>query len=137
MKTMKFSMKVLMAMLLFCLPFAITSCGSDDDEETGPKTYTYSYQITQSNADPQDIIAIQAIFDKALKTIGTVEGNEIANKKLKVTANSETESKAMVSARVETILLTAHQEALALTLNTTGKITVKVSGNDLNWSKKY
>ena len=29
---MKFSMKVLMAMLMFCLPLAFTSCGDDDDE---------------------------------------------------------------------------------------------------------
>jgi len=43
---MKFSIKVLMATLLFCLPMVFTSCGSDDD---GPSYYTYTYKITNGN----------------------------------------------------------------------------------------
>ena len=36
---MKFSLKALMAMLLFCLPMVISSCGGDDDEDDNtPKT---------------------------------------------------------------------------------------------------
>ena len=46
---MKFSLKALMAMLLFCLPVALTSCGSDDDDDNGPKTYEYSWTLDDAS----------------------------------------------------------------------------------------
>lgn len=83
---MKFSIKVLMAMLLFCLPFAITSCGSDDDDDdNGPKTFKYEW--TLSNASSNGTVneqqaavnaqaAINSILVKAFQTLGTVDTNK-------------------------------------------------------------
>lgn len=83
---MKFSIKVLVAMLLFCLPFAITSCGSDDDDDdNGPKTFKYEW--TLSNASSNGTVneqqaavnaqaAINSILVKAFQTLGTVDTNK-------------------------------------------------------------
>jgi len=137
MKTMKFSMKVLMAMLMFCLPLAFTSCGDDDDEPKGPATYSYSYSITYANADPQDVIAVQTVYDTALKTVGTIEGTDLSKKTVKVTAKSESETKEQVNLRVKGALLAAETAMTTTELIGKNKITVKVSGNGINESKKY
>lgn len=134
---MKFSMKVLMAMLLFCLPLAITSCGDDDDDPKGPATYSYSYSITYSNADPQDVIAVQTVYDTALKSIGTISGTELSKKTVKVTAQSTTETKEQVNLRVKAALLAAETAMTNTELTSKNKITVKVSGNGINETKKY
>lgn len=135
---MKFSMKVLMAMLMFCLPLAFTSCGDDDDEPKGPATYVFNYQIVQSNANPSDVLAIQKVWDATMLAIpATFEGDAIASRKLKVTAKTTEETKAAVAARVEKACADANAAAVELTLETAGKITVKVSGNGVNYSKKY
>lgn len=84
---MKFSIKVLMAMLLFCLPFAITSCGSDDDDEpTGPKTYTYEWTLSNASMSNGSIaeqqaavnaqIAVNAVLVKAFQSLGTVNSEK-------------------------------------------------------------
>ena len=86
MKTKTFSIKALMAMLLLCLPFAITACGDDDDEPDGPKTYTYEW--TMSNAMPSNgtaaenqaasnaQIAVNSVLVKAFQTLGTVDSDK-------------------------------------------------------------
>lgn len=80
---MKFSIKVLMAALLFCLPFAFISCSSDDDDDSGP----YKYEWTLSNTSPTNgstqeraaaLVAETAINDaisNAFKSLGTVDKN--------------------------------------------------------------
>lgn len=41
---MKNFWKILAAMLIVALPFAVTACGSDKEEEqTGPKTYSFTW----------------------------------------------------------------------------------------------
>ncbi|MBR4388714.1 MAG: hypothetical protein IKT00_06010 [Prevotella sp.] len=40
---MKNYFKIMMALVVICLPFAFTSCGSDDDE--GPKKTTYNWEL--------------------------------------------------------------------------------------------
>jgi len=67
---MKFSIKVLMAMLLFCLPFAITSCGSDDDGNDSPKQYKYEW--TLSNATSTGTVAEQQASVNAQAAINTI-----------------------------------------------------------------
>lgn len=84
---MKFSIKVLMAMLLFCLPFAITSCGSDDDDDDkGPKTYTYEWTLSNATVSNGSIseqqaalnaqIAVNAILVKTFQILGTVNSDK-------------------------------------------------------------
>lgn len=84
MKTMKLNITALMAMLLLCLPFALTSCGSDDDDEpTGPKTYKYEWSISNATVTNGTIaeqqasvnaqIAINGVLVKAFQTLGTVD----------------------------------------------------------------
>ncbi len=84
---MKLSIKVLLAMLLFCLPFAITSCGSDDDDEpSGPKTYTYEWSFSNATVSNGSIneqqaalnsqIAINAVLVKAFQSLGTVNSDK-------------------------------------------------------------
>ncbi len=41
---MKSIFKIMMAMVVFCLPLALVSCG-DDDDDNGPKTTTYSWEL--------------------------------------------------------------------------------------------
>lgn len=79
MKKMKFSMKALMAMLLFCLPLAMTSCGSDDDDDNGPKTYSYNWELKDANsgsttAEQQANLAEQAKVNQLLATAFSAKG---------------------------------------------------------------
>jgi len=135
---MKFSIKVLMAALLFCLPFAFISCGSDDDEDdNSPKTYSYTYKIESNNPDAAELLAVQNAYDGALVTVGTIEGSG-SSKTLKVVANSTSETKAQVSNRVEIAASAAHTAIInSYTEWQSSKITVTVSGNDLNFKKEY
>jgi hypothetical protein len=71
MKTMKFSIKVLMAMLLFCLPFAITSCGSDDDDDDSPKQYKYEWMLSNATINNGTVAEQQAAVN-AQASINTV-----------------------------------------------------------------
>ncbi len=41
---MKNYFKIMMAMVVICLPFALMSCGSDDDD-SGPKKTTYNWEL--------------------------------------------------------------------------------------------
>ena len=45
---MKNYFKIMMALVVLCLPFAFTSCGSDDDD--GPKKTTYSWELKNCDA---------------------------------------------------------------------------------------
>ncbi len=88
MKTMKFSMKALMAMLLFCLPLAMTSCGSDDDgDDNGPKTYTYTWEIKNIEVNPSDpnagqiTSAVQTIISKVWTKFRTLSGYQTDSEK--------------------------------------------------------
>ena len=85
---MKFSIKVLMAMLLFCLPFAITSCGSDDDDDNSPKTFKYEWTLSNATisngtvAEQQAAVnaqaAINTVLVKALQAVanGVVDSSK-------------------------------------------------------------
>lgn len=46
---MKKTFKVLMAMVLMCLPMAFISCGSDDKDDDGPKTWNYKWEIKDND----------------------------------------------------------------------------------------
>ena len=68
---MKNYFKILMAMVVICLPFALMSCGSDDDD--GPKKTTYTWELKDttppsSAASDVKIAAAQAeqAIDEAL-----------------------------------------------------------------------
>ena len=81
---MKFSIKVLMAALLFALPFAFISCGSDDDDDS-PKTFKYEWTLsntTPTNGTTAEKAAaltaetsINASLAKAFAALGTVDQN--------------------------------------------------------------
>lgn len=135
---MKFSIKVLMATLLFTLPFAFTSCGSDDDDDdNSPRTYAYSYKVESSNPDAAELLAIQAAYDTALKAVGTIEGSG-SSKTLKVVAKSTTETKEQVSDRVNTAASAAHTALInQYTEWHSSRIIVTVSGNGLSFKKEY
>lgn len=69
---MKNYFKILMAMVVLCLPFALMSCGSDDDD-SGPKKTTYTWELKDttppsSAASDVKIAAAQAeqAIDEAL-----------------------------------------------------------------------
>lgn len=57
-------MKLFVAAIMICLPFAFTACSSDDDEPTGPRTYTYSwsyiYTLPQNAKTEAKQAALQA-----------------------------------------------------------------------------
>ena len=48
---MKKTIKALMAVVLFCLPLAFVACGSDDDDNDGPKTWTYKWEVKNNDLD--------------------------------------------------------------------------------------
>lgn len=135
MKTMKFSLKALMAMLLFCLPMVISSCGGDDDEDDNtPKTYTYEYKINSNNPKAGELAAIEAAYEKALKAVGTLQ----TDGKLIVRALSVSETEIQVANRVEQACNGAHTVIInAYTSFESEKITVTVKGGKLNFSKSY
>ena len=135
MKTMKFSLKALMAMLLFCLPMVISSCGSDDDDDDNtPKTYTYEYKVSSNNPKAAELAAIEAAYEKALKTVGTLQ----TDGKLLVRALSVTETEVQVANRVEQACNSAHTVIInAYTQFESEKITVTVKGGKLSFSKSY
>ena len=81
-------MKALMAMLLFCLPLAMTSCGSDDDgDDNGPKTYTYTWEIKNIEVNPSDpnagqiTSAVQTIINKVWTKFRTLSGYQTDSEK--------------------------------------------------------
>lgn len=131
---MKFSLKALMAMLLFCLPMVISSCGGDDDEDDNtPKTYTYEYKISSNNPKSNELAAIEAAYEKALKAVGTLQEG-----KLFVKANSLSETEMQVANRVEQACNGAHTVIInAFASFESEKITVTVKGGKLNFSKSY
>ena len=68
---MKNLWKILAAMMVIALPFAVASCGSDDEPEpTGPYTFTWAYEdYIESSA--QDLTAYQTAtqaIDQAFAT---------------------------------------------------------------------
>ncbi len=74
---MKNLLKFLAAMMIIALPFAVASCGSDDEPEpTGPYTFTWAYEdyIDPSAADlivyQQAIQAIDQAFASQLNQLG-------------------------------------------------------------------
>lgn len=46
---MKNLWKMLAGLMVICLPFALAACGGDDDEPTGPFTYSYSWSLLNTN----------------------------------------------------------------------------------------
>lgn len=74
---MKNLLKFLAAMMIIALPFAVASCGSDDEPEpTGPYTFTWAYEdyIDPSAPDltvyQQAIQAIDQAFTSQLNQLG-------------------------------------------------------------------
>ena len=128
---MKFSIKVLMAMLLFCLPFAITSCGSDDDDDDSPKQFKYEWALTNANssgtvAEQQAALNAQAgintILVKALQTVanGLVDSSK---QTLTITGGDEKVNDNLVKAAYYTVASQIATAAEPLPAN--ARITVK------------
>lgn len=46
---MKNIWKIMAALLIVALPFVAAACGDDDKEDDGPKTYTYSWILQNTN----------------------------------------------------------------------------------------
>ncbi|MBR4237866.1 MAG: hypothetical protein IKQ03_00320 [Prevotella sp.] len=135
MKTMKFSIKALMAMLLFCLPMVISSCGGDDDDDDNtPKTYTFSWAINSTNPKSSELAAVEAAYENAWKTVG----NKQSDGKLIVRALTLTETELQVANRVEQACNAAHTAIInSITEWESSKITVTAKGGKLNFSKSY
>jgi hypothetical protein len=69
---MKNIWKVLAAMMVVALPFVVSSCGSDD-EDNGPWDYNYSWTMTETNlpgnptaAEKQAALAAEATLSQNL-----------------------------------------------------------------------
>ena len=135
-KTLKFSIKVLMAMLLFCLPFAITSCCSDDDDEpTGPKTYTYEWKLsntTFNNGTTEQkeaaLIAEKAVNAALIKEFGKLGTINSSNQTLTISdtegkTTNETYNDAQVTLAYETASMSFKESISALPDN--ARITIK------------
>ena len=82
---MKFSIKALMAMLLFCLPMVISSCGGDDDDD-GPRVYKYKWTLDNttlgSGATTQEreaALAAEKAVNLALSTAFTKNAGAVVN----------------------------------------------------------
>lgn len=129
---MKFSIKVLMAMLLLCLPFAITSCGSDDDDDNdSPKTYTYSWTLsnvtsTGTVAEQQAAVNAQAAVNTLLvKGLQTVANSVVDSNKqtLTITGGSESVNDNLVKAAYYAVASQLATAAEALPAN--ARITIK------------
>ena len=68
---MKNLWKILAAMMVIALPFAVASCGSDDEEEEGPKTYefTWDYDLgTSAVSEIQKLTPSLVNIDQAFAT---------------------------------------------------------------------
>lgn len=58
-------------MMVIALPFAVASCGSDDEEEVGPKTYefTWDYDLgTSAVSEIQQLSSALVTIDQAFVT---------------------------------------------------------------------
>lgn len=86
MKTMKFSIKALMAMLLFCLPMVISSCGSDDDDDDGPRVFSYSWTLENTTLgsgattqEKKEALDAETAVNTALGTAFTKNAGALVN----------------------------------------------------------
>lgn len=67
---MKNIWKIMAALLVVALPFVVTACGGDDEED-GPKTYTYTWTLQNTNLPSSATTAEKA---EALVAETTVNG---------------------------------------------------------------
>ena len=67
---MKNIWKIMAALLVVALPFVATACG-DDEKETGPQTYTYTWSLQNTNLPSSATTAEKA---EALVAETTVNG---------------------------------------------------------------
>ena len=141
MKTMKFSMKALMAMLLFCLPLAMTSCGSDDDkDDSGPKKYEYNWTIEDADngtttAERQDNLAEQAQLSTklaaAITTTGTGNG-VVANATAQTFSFTGTKTQQEYDNLVKSAFYQFKSQIMAMTFKTLPsgtRVTIKRGGS--------
>ncbi len=140
MKKMKFSMKALMAMLLFCLPLAMTSCGSDDDgDNSGPKKYEYSWTLDDASsgsttAEQQANLAEQAQVNAKLAQVivnsGTGNG-VLANATTQTFSFTGTKSADEYDNMVKSAFYSFKSQIMSMTFNnlpSSTKVTIKRGG---------
>ena len=122
---MKSIFKIMMAMVVFCLPLALVSCG-DDDDDNGPKTTTYSWEL--KNTTPP----ASATSEEKFKGLGaTVDESKHS---FTINGGSESQNKLNVQAAVlqaKAILLTGATQKL----NKDARIIVKQGSKEIHNSK--
>ena len=132
---MKFSIKVLMAALLFCLPFAFISCSSDDDDDD-PGTYKYEWILSNTyptNGSTQErataLAAETAINDaiaNAFKPLGAVDKNA---QTLTITTGDANSNDKKVKSAYYAVAVSF--DTLAEGLPSSAKITIKRGGTKI------
>lgn len=139
---MKSIFKIMMAMVVFCLPLALVSCGDDDDDNGGPKIFNYSWELTNASPDSSDPTALSEAataiteahkaFANAFKGLGaTVDESKHS---FTINGGSESQNKLNVQAAVlqaKAILLTGATQKL----NKDARIIVKQGSKEIHNSK--
>ncbi len=85
---MKNIWKIMAALLVVALPFVATACGDDDDDD-GPKTYTYSWNLQNTNLPSSATTAEKAEALVAETTINGLFATAFRAKGFVVDANKQ------------------------------------------------
>lgn len=129
---MKNYFKILMAMVVICLPFALMSCGSDDDD-SGPKKTTYNWELKDttppsSATSEAKIAAAQAeqAIDEAfyLKFNGKGWTADKSTRQFIVTGGTDLTNDAAVKIAFNEVVL-AFSSAIRSALPNGAKVSVK------------
>ncbi|MBR5656087.1 MAG: hypothetical protein IKW98_05325 [Prevotella sp.] len=139
MKTMKFSLKALMAMLLFCLPMVISSCGGDDDDDNGPRVYSYSWTLDNTTLssgattqERQEALAAENAVNTALGAAFTKQAGAVVNvnaQTFTITGGEQSSNDNKVKAAVYSAI--SDLGAVVAPLPKEAKVTVKRSGTQI------
>lgn len=82
---MKNLLKFLAAMMIIALPFAVASCGSDDEPEpTGPYTFTWAYE-DYIDSSAEDL----TVYQQATQAIDQAFASQLNQLGYKATASSK------------------------------------------------
>lgn len=132
--------KIMAALLVAVLPLVVASCGDDDDEK-GPKTYTYNWALQNTtfgnSAKPEEqLAAAQAAMkvDDLFAAEFAAQGFEVdaANDKFTITTDDEISA---YDKKVELAVLTVQTNdgyaAAVAPLPSSAKIVIKRGGKSI------
>ncbi len=136
---MKFSIKALMAMLLFCLPMVISSCGGDDDDDDGPRVFSYSWTLDNTQLgsgattqERQEALAAENAANTALAAAFTKNAGAVVNvnaQTFTITGGEQASNDNKVKSAVYSAISDLGQAVTPLPNN--AKVTVKRGGTQV------